>query len=114
MLPVSDLDRAKRFFRDKLGLEPVSETESNAWYQLSEGELVLFLTTSKPGGHTQIGWVVNDIEATVAELKGRGVAFDEYDLPEFKTVDGIATFGANRFAWFRDTEGNVHSVVTFG
>jgi catechol 2,3-dioxygenase-like lactoylglutathione lyase family enzyme len=114
-LPVADLSRAKAFFRDKLGLIPDSETESTAFYQAREGQVALFVSSGHPSGqHTQIGWIVDDIEATVAGLRANGVLFDDYDYPDFKTVDGIATFGANRFAWFRDTEGNVHSLAQFG
>jgi catechol 2,3-dioxygenase-like lactoylglutathione lyase family enzyme len=114
-LPASDIERAKRFFRDKLGLVPASETESTAFYQVREGQVALFLTNGRPSGdHTQLGWVVEDIEATVAGLRERGVVFEEYDYPDFKTTGGIATFGANRFAWFPDSEGNMHSLVQYG
>lgn len=114
-MPVSDLRRAKLFFRDKLGLIPDSETESTAFYQARAGQVALFLSAGRPSGqHTQIGWTVADIQETVAGLRSRGVVFDEYDYPDFKTVGGIATFGPNRFAWFRDTEGNVHSLAQFG
>ena len=114
-LPVSDLERAKLFFHKQLGLTPSSETESTAFYAAREGHVAIFLSTGKPSGeHTQIGWTVADIEFTVAALRSQGVVFDEYDFPDFKTVDGIATFGTNRFAWFRDTEGNVHSLAQFG
>jgi catechol 2,3-dioxygenase-like lactoylglutathione lyase family enzyme len=114
-LPASDLERAKRFFREKLGLAPASETESTALYQVRDGQLALFETRGKPSGdHTQIGWTVTDIEATVAELRDRGVTFDEYDDPGFKTVDGIVSFGTTRFAWFRDSEGNVHNLAQYG
>jgi catechol 2,3-dioxygenase-like lactoylglutathione lyase family enzyme len=114
-LPVADLSRAKAFFRDKLGLVPDSETESTAFYQAREGQVALFVSSGHPSGqHTQIGWIVSDIEATVAGLRASGVVFDDYDYPDFKTVDGIGTFGPNRFAWFRDTEGNVHSLAQFG
>ena len=114
-LPVSDMSRATSFFREKLGLVPDSETESTAFYQAREGQVALFLSSGRPSGqHTQIGWTVSDIEGTVAALRASGVRFDDYDYPDFKTVDGIATFGPNRFAWFRDTEGNVHSIAQFG
>jgi catechol 2,3-dioxygenase-like lactoylglutathione lyase family enzyme len=114
-LPVADLSRAKAFFREKLGLIPDSETESTAFYQAREGQVALFVSSGHPSGqHTQIGWIVNDIEATVAGLRASGVVFDDYDYPDFKTVGGIATFGPNRFAWFKDTEGNVHSLAQFG
>jgi catechol 2,3-dioxygenase-like lactoylglutathione lyase family enzyme len=114
-LPAVDIERAKRFFREKLGLIPTSETESTAIYEAREGQVALFLSAGKPSGdHTQVSWNIDDIEATVGELRARGVVFDEYDYPDFKTDDGIATFGLNRFAWFRDSEGNVHSVVQYG
>ncbi len=114
-LPAADLERAKRFFREKLGLAPVSETEGTALYKVRDGQLALFATSGKPSGdHTQIGWTVEDIEATVAELRERGVTFDEYDSPGFKTVNGIVSFGSTRFAWFRDSEGNVHNLAQYG
>ena len=114
-LPAADLERAKTFFREKLGLTPTSETEGTALYQVRDGQLALFATRGKPSGdHTQIGWTVEDIEATVAELRDRGVTFDEYDSPGFKTVNGIVRFGSTRFAWFRDSEGNVHNLAQYG
>jgi catechol 2,3-dioxygenase-like lactoylglutathione lyase family enzyme len=114
-LPAADLERAKAFFREKLGLTPASETEGTALYQVREGQLALFVTRGRPSGdHTQIGWTVEDIEATVAELRDRGVVFDEYDSPGFTTVNGIVTFGSTRFAWFRDSEGNVHNLAQYG
>ena len=113
-LPALDLERAKRFFKDQLGLQPATETESTVIYQIAAGQVVLFLSNGMPSGnHTQIGWVVDDIETTVAGLRERGVVFIEYDYPDFKTVGGIATFGENKYSWFKDTEGNMHSVAQF-
>jgi len=113
-LPAGDLERAKRFFREKLGLTPASETESTALYQVRDGQLALFATSGRPSGdHTQIGWTVDDIQAAVAELRENGVVFDEYDSPGFKTVDGVVTFGTTRFAWFHDSEGNVHNLAQY-
>jgi hypothetical protein len=63
------------------------------------------------GSHTQIGWVVEDVAAEVADLKSRGVVFEEYDYPSLKTVDGIAEVPVGRAAWFKDSEGNVHGVL---
>jgi hypothetical protein len=81
------------------------------------GWFALFASSGAPSGdHTQIGWEVDDLEATVAELRRRGVAFEEYDLPGFKTVSGIAEVAGNypsrggvgeKAAWFRDSEGNL-------
>ena len=113
-LPALDLDRAKRFFEDKLGLAAASETESTVMYAVPAGQIVLFLSNGRPSGtHTQIGWVVDDIESTVAELRERGVVFVEYNEPGFETFNGIATFGENRYAWFTDTEGNMHGIAQF-
>jgi catechol 2,3-dioxygenase-like lactoylglutathione lyase family enzyme len=110
-LPASDVDRAKQFFSEKLGLEPERDTGSVAIYAGREGRLAVFPSGGKASGeHTQVAWTVTDIETVVAALRDRGVVFDEYDYPDFKTVNGVATFGSSRFAWFKDSEGNVHSL----
>ena len=115
VLPASDLERAKRFFKDQLGLTPSSESASTAFYEVREGRFEIFLSGGAPSGtHTQLEWTVDDIEGTVAQLRECGVVFDEYDTPDFKTVGGIATFGTSKNAWFKDTEGNVHSIARLG
>ena len=116
-LPAQDLDRARRFYAEKLGLEPVEERPGGLLYRGRNGEFALFQSAGAPSGdHTQMGWEVDDIEATVGELRERGVAFEEYDLPGLKTVAGIAEVEGNypskggigeRAAWFRDSEGNM-------
>ena len=88
-------------------------------YECAAGEFVLFQSTGAPSGdHTQMGWDVDDIDATVAELRSRGVVFEEYDVPGMEIVDGIATIEGNypskgtgeRGGWFRDSEGNLLGV----
>jgi catechol 2,3-dioxygenase-like lactoylglutathione lyase family enzyme len=116
-IPVRDLDRARRFYADKLGLEPSEERPGGLLYRCASGEFALFESDgSSPGTFTQMGWDVDDIEATVAELKARGVVFEEVDLPGLKTIDGIAEVSGNypskggkgeRAAWFRDIDGNM-------
>ena len=116
-LPAQDLDRARRFYAEKLGLEPVDERPGGLLYRCAAGDFVLFQSVgASPGTFTQMGIEVDDIEATVAELKERGVVFEEYDLPGMKTVDGIADIEGNypsknasgeRGGWFRDSEGNL-------
>ena len=61
--------------------------------------------------HTLGAFMVRDVEATVADLRGRGVTFEDYDLPGVKTVNGIAELGGFKGAWFKDPEGNILSVV---
>jgi catechol 2,3-dioxygenase-like lactoylglutathione lyase family enzyme len=116
-LPALDLQRARAFYSDKLGLEPSEERPGGLLYRFENGEFALFESAGAPSGtHTQLGWEVDDIEATVAELRGRGVVFEEVDVPGLTTVDGIAEVSGNypskggvgeRAAWFRDSEGNM-------
>jgi hypothetical protein len=65
------------------------------------------------GTHTQAMWLVEDVELAVAALKARGVVFEEYDLLSLKTVNSIATVGPGKGAWFKDSEGNLLSLVQF-
>lgn len=115
-LPAQDLERARAFYSEKLGLEPVEERAGGLRYLCAGGEFALFASAGGPSGaHTQMGWEVDDIDATVGELRSRGVVFEEYDLPGLETVDGIADIEGNypskgtgeRGAWFRDSEGNM-------
>lgn len=107
-LPVQDMDRARSFYEEKLGLTPTEEEPGQLTYRLSRGAFTLFESSGAPSGdHTQMGWDVEDLEATVAELRGRGIEFKEYDPPGFKTENGIARVGNELGAWFADSEGNV-------
>jgi catechol 2,3-dioxygenase-like lactoylglutathione lyase family enzyme len=115
-LPVQDLERAKAFYAERLGLKPVEEREGGLRYVCAAGEFALFESAgTASGNHTQMAFEVEDIEATVRELRARGVVFEEYDLPGLTTVDGIAEIegqypskgSGERAAWFRDSEGNV-------
>jgi catechol 2,3-dioxygenase-like lactoylglutathione lyase family enzyme len=115
-LPALDLKRARAFYADKLGLEPIEERDGGLRYVGGAGEFALFESAGAPSGdHTQMGWEVDDIDATVADLRSRGVVFEEYDGPGLRTVDGIAEIEGNypskgigeRAAWFRDSEGNM-------
>ena len=115
-LPASDLQRARSFYAEKLGLTPSQETPGGLFYDCAAGTRFLVY----PGGlgaasgeHTQLGFVVEDIVREVADLKSRGVVFEEYDLPGLKTVDGIAQAGPIRSAWLKDSEGNVLGIVQF-
>jgi catechol 2,3-dioxygenase-like lactoylglutathione lyase family enzyme len=115
-LPAQDLQRARVFYADKLGLEPVEERPGGLLYRCSGCEFALFESTgASPGTFTQMAWTVDDIDRTVAELRRRGVVFEEVDVPGLQTIDGIAEVAGNypskgsgeRGAWFRDSEGNM-------
>ena len=108
-LPVDDLRRARTFYQEKLGLTPSREVEGALFYGGSGNSgFLLFPTSGRPSGqHTQMAWFVDDIAASVAELKRRGVQFEDYDAPGLRTVDGIADLGYEKSAWFHDSEGNL-------
>jgi catechol 2,3-dioxygenase-like lactoylglutathione lyase family enzyme len=115
-LPAQDLARARAFYSEKLGLEPVEERPGGLLYRCGEGAFALFESSgASSGDHTQMAFEVDDIEATVAELRERGLEFEEYDMPGMKTVDGITEVPGNypskgtgeRAVWFRDSEGNL-------
>jgi catechol 2,3-dioxygenase-like lactoylglutathione lyase family enzyme len=116
-LPAQDLDRARKFYAEKLGLEPAEERPGGLLYRCGGGRFALFASAGSPSGeHTQMAWEVDDVEAVVAELRSRGVVFEEVDVLGLKTVDGIATVQGNypsaggvgeRAAWFKDSEGNL-------
>jgi catechol 2,3-dioxygenase-like lactoylglutathione lyase family enzyme len=116
-LPAQDLERARAFYAEKLGLEPVEERPGGLRYRCGAGSFVLFASTGAASGdHTQMAWEVDDIEVVVRRLRSRGVVFEEVDVPGLRTVDGIAEVEGNypssggvgeRAAWFRDSEGNL-------
>nr|WP_202449378.1 VOC family protein [Streptomyces sp. SID2999] len=116
-LPAQDLGRARRFYSEKLGLEPVDERPGGLLYRCGDSFFVVFQSTGvSPGTFTQMGWEVDDLDATLAELRGRGVVFEDVETPGFRTEGGIAEVQGNypskgargeRAAWFRDSEGNL-------
>jgi predicted enzyme related to lactoylglutathione lyase len=109
-LPAQDLQRAKAFYRDKLGLTPIDENPGGMLYQLAKGTgFLVFLSSGKPSGtHTQMAIEVQDLDEALEQLRAKGVKLEEYDTPNLKTVDGIATLpDGQKVAWFKDSEGNV-------
>ena len=108
MLPVIDMVRARAFYEECLGLQPGAlRPDGKFVYQVGGSALALF---PKPGGtkaeHTAISFQVPDIVASIEALKSRGVVFEDYDFPDFKTVNHVCVLGSEKAAWFKDTEGN--------
>ena len=112
-IPVLDIARARKFYEEKLGLKPKQELGGGVVYEFSEGTLGFMYPTSNAGTSkaSQAFWRVADVEREVAELKARGVKFEDYDFPGLKTVNGIATDGGGKAAWFKDSEGNIMAVI---
>lgn len=111
-IPATDMARAKRWYEEKLGLRPATETEVGATYMLGEGTGFFLYPTEFAGKapNTLMGFVSKDVEKDVAALKARGVTFEEYDMPGLKTVNSIAMLGTMKGAWFKDSEGNILSI----
>jgi catechol 2,3-dioxygenase-like lactoylglutathione lyase family enzyme len=115
-LPVKDLTRARAWYSEKLGLEPSEERPGGLLYLCATGQFALFESTgSASGASTQMAFDVEDLDAEVAELRRRGVTFEDVSSPGFTTVNGIAKIEGNypskgvgdRAAWFRDCDGNL-------
>lgn len=113
----ADIDRTVAFYEGTLGLPVLSRREIMPGVEevrFESGGGILCFEHGDPTGKTNdlAGWDVDDVEATVAALRAQGVEFEEYDYPSFKTVDGIATVGSMKAAWFRDPDGNLLALVS--
>lgn len=112
-MPTQDLDGLRRFYEDVLGFAPRDENPAGVFYGAGDGTFFVVTRSSgkASGDHTQLGFRITDIDAEVADLKRRGVIFEEYESP--KTVDGIATLPIGRAAWFRDPDGNLIAMLEY-
>jgi catechol 2,3-dioxygenase-like lactoylglutathione lyase family enzyme len=109
MLPVKDLARARRFYEQQLGLEAgAAKPDGKFVYRCGGTEIALFpKAEGTRATHTALSFKVDDIARSIAELKGRGVRFADYDFPDFKTVEHVCVLGSEKAAWFEDPEGNI-------
>ena len=110
-IPVTDVARARKFYEEKLGLKPKMMYAGGVVYECGGASAFMYPTpnagTSKA---SQAFWEVKDVEAEVAELKRRGVKFEEYDMPGITMKNSIATGGGAKTAWLKDTEGNILAI----
>jgi len=112
-MPAQDVKRARQFYEQKLGLKPTNEQpDGSAMYMVGDTGFLVFPSMGKASGdHTQMALDVEDVEDAVRELRSSGVRLEEYDFPELKTQDGLATLpDGSKGAWFKDTEGNLIAV----
>ena len=113
-IPVADMTRARAFYEETLGFSPSAIEPGGTMYDAAGGTRFVLYPSGPLAGtaaHTLMGFSVSDIDAEVAELKGRGIVFEEYDTEYVRTVDSIATSGDVRAAWFKDSEGNILGIV---
>jgi len=109
ILPVKDMQRARRFYEEGLGLAPGGEKPDGKFvYRLGATEIALFpRAEGTKATHTALSFRVADIASAIRRLEARGVVFADYDLPGLKTVDHVCVLGSEKAAWFNDPEGNV-------
>jgi catechol 2,3-dioxygenase-like lactoylglutathione lyase family enzyme len=114
-LPAQDVERARAFYAEKLGVKPYLEIHNDLYYNLAGVTFIIFPSSGTPSGsHDQLGLVVETPEAEVARLRSRGVTFESYPPPPGATIhDGIMNLGAVKAAWFKDSEGNLISIGEF-
>lgn len=109
ILPVKELERAREFYVNRLGLEAEGLAPDGKFILRASGARLALMP--KPGGtkaeHTALSFKVDNIAAEIQALKARGVGFHDYDLPGFKTVNHVAVLGKEKAAWFSDPEGNI-------
>jgi predicted enzyme related to lactoylglutathione lyase len=112
-IPATDIPRARHFYETKVGLVPRAEVAGGVVYECGSGSWIFLYQSAGAGTSkaSQAFWQVADVEAEVAELKARGVVFESYDVPGMRTVNGIATSGGSKAAWFKDSEGNILAII---
>jgi len=109
ILPIVDMNRARDFYENKLGLKAVGMKPDGKFVYACGGGAVLALFPKEGGTraeHTAISFQVADIGSAIADLKKTGVVFEDYDFPGLKTVNHVCVLGSEKAAWFKDTEGN--------
>ena len=112
-IPAKDVNRARQFYEQKLGFKPKEEIAGGVTYEFAEHTACFLYPTPNAGTSkaSQAFWQVKDIEREVAELRSRGVIFEEYDMPGMKMQNSIVAAGGAKAAWFKDTEGNILAVI---
>lgn len=112
-IPATDVGRARQFYEGKLGLKPEREIAGGVVYAFGAGTRCFLYPTPNAGTSraSQAFWQVDDVEREVAELKDRGVRFEDYDMPGQKSPSGVITAGGAKSAWFKDSEGNILAIV---
>jgi extradiol dioxygenase family protein len=113
-IPVATLSLAREFYEGVLGLAPSGShrPDIDVVYEFAGGTRLVVIEEGRAMRRAESGahFVVDDVATTVRDLRERGVEFDEFDLPELRTTDGIATVGERYFAWFRDPDNNVLAI----
>src|SRR5881628_2750211 len=112
-IPAKDVNRARKFYEDKLGFKPHKEQAGGVIYEFGNHTACFLYLTPNAGTSraSQAFWQVKDVEREVAELKARGVEFEDYDMPGEKSPSGVIKAGGAKAAWFKDSEGNILAII---
>jgi predicted enzyme related to lactoylglutathione lyase len=116
-IPAKDMARARQFYERKVGLKPGREIAGGIEYKFGDHTACFMYPTSNAGTNaaSQAFWQVADVEREVADLKAKGVKFEDYDTPNMKTVNGIMSApDGGKAAWFKDSEGNIMALIQGG
>ena len=115
-IPVKDLERAKDFYSNTLGLEIIKDDPYGPVYECGGGTALMIYESAGAGTSeaTYAGWQVEDLDAEMEDLREKGVEFEEYDMPGLKTTAGVAESGGMRSAWFKDPDGNILALAEMG
>ena len=107
-VPTTDLERSSRFYEETLGMTGTRlGLEGGLYYEAGGGSLLHIYETKAASEHAVATFIVTELDAVMAGLRGRGVTFEEYDLPELRTENGVFSGAGFREAWFKDPDGNV-------
>jgi catechol 2,3-dioxygenase-like lactoylglutathione lyase family enzyme len=112
---VTNLERAKTFYGETLGMHTGMVTEGGVMYSSGGTQFFVYPSRYRAAGHTQMSWQVTDIKAEVAGLKAKGIKLEHFDTPGVETVDGISQSGPHVLtAWFKDPDGNLLGLTQIG
>jgi catechol 2,3-dioxygenase-like lactoylglutathione lyase family enzyme len=112
-IAVKNLDTARRFYQDTLGLEE-ARSEDNEVIVFTSGDSLINVYRSQFAGTnkaTALTWAVKDVDAEVRALKARGVRFEHYDMPGLRLEGDIHVAGPMKVAWFKDPDGNILNII---
>lgn len=112
-IAVKDIEKAKAFYGGTLGLKLTRENEGGVTYEAGGGTNVEVYPSQYAGTakNTVVGFRVDDLEAAMEQMRGKGIRFEEYDFPGLKTENGVAKLGDDKGAWFADPDGNILALV---
>ncbi len=109
-IPAANIDRAKKFYTDKLGLEVDNHSSDPGGVMFNCNGTTFFLYQSQYAGtakNTAMTFETDNLDREMKDLRNKGVRFEDYDMGDLKTVNGVAATGDIKSAWFKDTEGNI-------